>query len=225
MSRNTPKNFDEYFEANAVRLGLVDENGEPSSIFQVAEICFEGGMRAAMMPDLIDHEKYDSMKVKDLAAELKRLKETAEAIGKLAKIYGAEYKFLSESVLPEVMDEQGIQTMKIEGVGRLQLASDIQCSVLATNRDLLKEWLVKNGHASMVSETISAPTLKAFIREQMKAEADMSVGVQAAIDQGYTIEEIADAAGDAANGGDIGELWPKSLVAVHLFSKASVVKA
>jgi hypothetical protein len=209
MSRNTPKNFDEYFEANGLQLGIVNEKGEVSGDKQqLAEICFEGGMKAAMMPDLIDHEKYDSMKVKDLAAELKRLKETAEEIGRLAKIYGAEYKFLSESVLPEVMDEQGIQTMKIEGVGRLQLASDIQCNVLAANRDSLKEWLVENGHASMVSETVNVSTLKAFIREQMKAEAGMPTSIQ------------HDAAPE-----EVKELWPKSLVSVYLFSKASVVKA
>ena len=113
-------------------------------------------------------EEFEAMSVPELAGALRELKSRLEEVGRLKTEIQKSYDFLSMDVLPERMDEEGIQTLKIKDVGRLQMSSDIRCAVPAANRDAVKDWLTEHGHGSMVSETINASTLKAFVREMMK---------------------------------------------------------
>lgn len=113
-------------------------------------------------------DEFDEMSVSELAAALRGLKNRLEEITALKSKIQKAHDFLSIDVLPDRMDEEGIQTLKIKDVGRLQMSSDIRCAVPAANRDDVKDWLNNNGHGSMVSETINASTLKAFVREMMK---------------------------------------------------------
>jgi hypothetical protein len=124
--------------------------------------------RLFTMPKILTPEEFDEMSVSQLAAVLRTLKTDLEEIGRLKTEIQKAYDFLSEGVLPDRMDEEGIQTLKIKDVGRLQMTTDIRCAVPAANREPMKEWLIEHGHGSMVSETINASTLKAFVREMMK---------------------------------------------------------
>lgn len=117
-------------------------------------------------------DEFDNMSVSELAAALRGLKSRLEEVGRLKTEIQKSYDFLSIDVLPERMDEDGIQTLKIKDVGRLQMSSDIRCAVPAANREDVKEWLNEHGHGSMVSETINASTLKAFVREMMKEDKE-----------------------------------------------------
>jgi hypothetical protein len=130
------------------------------------EVGVEEGLELAMVVDLKDD--YESMPIPELAAELKRLKGNLDAFDAVKKEYQKAYDYLSISVLPERMDEAGVDGMKITDVGRLQLASDIRCSVPAKNKGAVQEWLRDHGHASMVTPTTNASTLKAFVKEMMR---------------------------------------------------------
>jgi hypothetical protein len=134
-------------------------------------MAFEAGTEAAMTAS-IDADGYEAMTVVQLAAELKRLKTELDAFGATKTAYQKGYDYLSISILPERMDEEGIGTMKVTGVGRLQVASDIRCSVPAANKEAVQKWLKDHGHGSMISPTTNASTLKAFVREMMKEEKE-----------------------------------------------------
>lgn len=116
--------------------------------------------------DLKDH--YKTMKIADLAAELKRLK--GQMVDAKAAHTQAQtmYDFLSISVLPEIMDDIGVELVRVKDVGRLQLASDIRCSCPADAKDGLQDWLEEKGHGELISSVVNASTLKAFVKEQMK---------------------------------------------------------
>ena len=111
---------------------------------------------------------YDKMGVAELGAQLKELKAKLEEASVIKAGFQSEYDFLSMNVIPDRMDEEKIKNMKIEGVGRLQTSSDIRCSVPAANREAVQEWLMEHGHGSMVSPSVNASTLKAFVKERMK---------------------------------------------------------
>lgn len=113
-------------------------------------------------------DEFESMSVPELAATLRELKTRLEEVGALKTELQKAYDFLSIDVLPDRMDEEGISTMKINGVGRLQSSSDIRCSCPAKNKIGLQEWLEEHGHGSMISATVNASTLKAFVKEMMK---------------------------------------------------------
>lgn len=110
-------------------------------------------------------EEYESMKVYQLATHLRKLKNLKDEIKALHTAVQNEYEFLSVNVLPERMDDEGIETLKIKDVGRLQSASDIRCNVPAANREALQEWLIEAGFESMVRPDVNSSTLKAFVKE------------------------------------------------------------
>lgn len=138
-----------------------------------------------------EESEFDNMSVPELAITLKNLKERLEEMGVIKTEIQKAYDFLSIAILPDRMDEEGIQTLKIKDVGRLQSKTDIRCSVPAKNKEAVAEWLNEHGHGSMISETINSSTLKAFVREMMKEDKE----------------------------------WPKDLLKVEPYSRATVVKA
>lgn len=110
-------------------------------------------------------QEYDNMKVFQLATHLRALKNLKDEIKALHTAVQDEYEFLSVNILPERMDDEGIETLKIKDVGRLQSASDIRCNVPAANREALQEWLIDAGFESMVRPDVNSSTLKAFVKE------------------------------------------------------------
>ncbi len=112
--------------------------------------------------------RHASMKLAEIAAEYKAIKEALEEAGEVKTILQKISDSYSKHILPARMEEEGIETVRIEGVGRLQTKSDIYCSCPAPNREALQDWLVDHGHGSLISQSVNASTLKAFIKEQMK---------------------------------------------------------
>ena len=114
------------------------------------------------------NQRWASMSITELAAEYKMIKE------KLAK--AEEYKTAMQSIhdhmgkqtLPERMEEEGIETLKIKDVNKKKKKADIYCSCPKDNQQALSDWLVEHGYGSMIKPTINSSTLKAFVKEQMK---------------------------------------------------------
>lgn len=113
-------------------------------------------------------EDMQQMSVMELAAYLRDLKDTIDEIKQVQSSMQKMYDFVSIAVLPERMDEEGIETVKVSGVGRLQLRSDIRCSTPAHNKEALHEWLRENGYESMIRPDVNSSTLKAFVKDCMK---------------------------------------------------------
>lgn len=110
---------------------------------------------------------YATMKVSQLAAHLKTLKGLKDEVKALHTAIQDEYEYLSINILPERMDDDGIETLTIKGVGRLQSAPDIRCNVPAANKEALQQWLIEAGFESMVNPDVNSSTLKAFVKECM----------------------------------------------------------
>jgi hypothetical protein len=97
--------------------------------------------------------------------ELKDLKESQEDG---LKDTNRVIEVITKNVLPEKMDEQGIQNVKIDGVGRVSLRGEVYASILAENRDRAYAWLRETGRASLITNTVNPSTLKAAAREWLK---------------------------------------------------------
>jgi hypothetical protein len=80
---------------------------------------------------------------------------------------------LTIKCIPEKLDEDGMANVTVimdDGTKRRwQTRADIRCSVLASHRQDLYHWLDEHGHESLITETVNASTLKAFLKEEMKA--------------------------------------------------------
>ncbi len=88
-----------------------------------------------------------------------RVKSPAEAL----------YNRLRFTTVPNLMDDEGIETIGVEGVGRVHLEDDI--SVKVESKEGLNEWLTANGLEDLIKETVNAQTLAASMRQRIKDNA------------------------------------------------------
>lgn len=154
-----------------------------------------------------DKEKFieflEDAKIADVARAIKEIKSTLEQADKAKKELQKLYDYITVSLAPERMAEEEISTMKIDNVGRLQCSPDLRCSCPAENKEMLKKWLVDNGHKALISDTINSSSLKAFVREMISTENEL-------IKEGRKPEK---------------PLYPKDILKIEPFSRATVVKA
>jgi len=102
-------------------------------------------------------------------AELKRALEASKAKNTMCQIM---YDMLAIDVLPDRMEDEDIEVIKIKDVGRLQVKADIRCSCPAANRDKLMAWLREHKQAALIANAVNAATLKAYVKESIKNGED-----------------------------------------------------
>lgn len=188
----------------AIDLGTIDRvEFMPKLALQSEQMGFYEEILAGIRT-LIDEEDakwdavpdYAAMSIPEMAVCLKKLKDELDLMGSIKTEVQKRYDFLSISVLPDRMDEEGVVTMRVADVGRLQASSDIRCNVPSANKALLEEWLTKNGHGAMIASAVNSSTFKAFVKEQMKTESDEPESIT----------------------------YPKHLIKVEPYSRAVIVK-
>jgi len=122
----------------------------------------------------IDYEElenhYITLSLPELTAEIHRLKTELDSRSASKTLIQKMYDHLTMAIVPDRMDDEGVSTMNVTGVGRLQVAANIRCSCPAPNKEALYKWLKDNNHAAMIQPTVNSSTLKAFVVEQMKEE-------------------------------------------------------
>lgn len=114
-------------------------------------------------------EMYEGLNLPQLSAEMVRLKGAKKEAEDAVKLINMEFDLVRLMVVPDKMSELDISSMNVNGVGRLTIASDAYCNTIPGQKDALFQWMRENDHEDLISEAINASTLKAFIKEQIKA--------------------------------------------------------
>jgi hypothetical protein len=121
---------------------------------------------------ILEKERYDqlvnvwkAMGLKDLAIEFKRLQDKYNEEKAISAVTYAEFEILRKQILPQIMDDMGLSTAKVEGVGRIQVGQ--QVSAKQIDKQGLIDWLEANGHSAIVAETVNSSTLSSFIKAQI----------------------------------------------------------
>lgn len=107
-----------------------------------------------------------ALSITELAALLKQTKEEHEALDRTAKDKKEIYEYLRLQVVPDKMDDMGVSSMNIDGIGRLGVTSDAYVSVKAGQKEMLYNWLKEHEFEDLIVPTVNGSTLKAFIKEQ-----------------------------------------------------------
>lgn len=108
------------------------------------------------------------MNLKEAIVSLRDIKKQLDEAAAVKTKIQKEFDRLSIEVIPDLMAEQDITNIKIDEVGRIALRDDIRCSVPSGNSEALYRWLQDNGHDSLITNTVNASTLKAFVKEQIR---------------------------------------------------------
>ena len=100
-----------------------------------------------------------------LVAQMKETQARKEVAEEGLKLINADLDELRLKRIPELMDSLGVKNATFEGLGRVQLASDLYCSTKAGQKDAAMQWLRDCGYADMISETYNASSMKALVRQ------------------------------------------------------------
>lgn len=75
------------------------------------------------------------------------------------------------SLLPDLMQEQEVENIQVEEVGKCYLTDDI--NVTCKDKEAMKTWLIEQGLEDLITESINAQSLTAFVRRRMKAGEEL----------------------------------------------------
>jgi len=111
--------------------------------------------------------------LKDLCARMKALQEQKELLDTDSKVLTLEIDNLRLKLIPEMMDQLEVKNATFDGIGRVQLATDLYCSTKAGQKDAAMQWLRDLGLDDMISETYNATSMKALVRRLIVDGAEM----------------------------------------------------
>lgn len=115
--------------------------------------------------------EYEGQTIIELAHTLKTLQDAKSAIDDSLKSINAAIEVVRIEMLPDMMDDAGISTMNITGLGRLQLTDDLQ--IQHKNKPGLMGWLNEHDMWDLVTETVNGSTFKASMRKRIKDGKDL----------------------------------------------------
>jgi len=113
-------------------------------------------------------EELESLGVKALALRMRQLKDRIDELSKEKTSMQKEFDLIRKSLLPERMEDEGIQNLTLKGIGRVSLRPELYVSIPADSKPLAYEWLKEHGYASLVTPYVQPSTLKAWAKEQIE---------------------------------------------------------
>lgn len=118
----------------------------------------------------IDNEfaEYDELPLIELIKEMYIIQGEKEDVEGDLKNLNKHLDFLRFTKIPQVMEDQGIKNISVEGVGRVSLTADMHVSVKAEMKEMFYTWLRDNGRQDLIQPTINSSTLKATVKNMVK---------------------------------------------------------
>jgi hypothetical protein len=87
------------------------------------------------------------------------------------------YDIMRFTVVPEVFADNDITTLTLEGIGRCNIMDDIQVAIVGDGKEdkerhkqAFYEWLRQNELEDIITQTVNAQTLAAFVRRQLQSK-------------------------------------------------------
>ena len=114
------------------------------------------------------YPEYNDMTIAELAQAQVDVKNEIEALKASTSLLDKRFDDLRLHRIPDKMEETGILSVKLDGIGRLSMQGNLHASILKDKKEEAYDWLQENGHGDLIKGTVNASTLKAFIKECMK---------------------------------------------------------
>lgn len=111
-------------------------------------------------------EEYGKLTLVDMAKKMDEIRGLKDAVEEKLKKINAHYDALRLDLIPAKMEEDGIEGLKVEGVGRVSLTGDMYVRV--QNKLELYTWLKEMKLGDLIQPTVNSSTLKASIKKRIK---------------------------------------------------------
>lgn len=109
----------------------------------------------------------DLLDLRELCSRMAALQADIEERDEATKLLKVQLDDLRLRQIPELMEVLEVKTTTFEGLGRVQLASDLYCSTEAGRKDEAMQWLRDCGYGDMISEAYNATSMKALMRRMI----------------------------------------------------------
>lgn len=113
------------------------------------------------------YNKYETLSLEEMAIAMAQTRRELDDAKAQAAGHQKEWDVLRKIVIPNKMEELGIESVRITGVGTVSSRADAYCTVPSGKKIELMEWFRDNGMEDMVTETVNSSTLKAWVKEQI----------------------------------------------------------
>lgn len=107
----------------------------------------------------------DRLTVTNYALKMKDLKERIDYFRSQATDLQKEYDEIRFKLLPDAMEEEGLESLRITGVGTVYLTDDINVSL--KDKEGAYKWLEDHGFGDIIKPYVFPQTIKAFTKEQI----------------------------------------------------------
>lgn len=106
--------------------------------------------------------------VPKIAKIMANVKATKERLEEELKVVNAEFDVLRIEVMPTAMEEAGLESARVAGVGRVSLTGDMYVRLPKQHKKDFFFWLRRYRLGDIIQETINSSTLKAFVKNRIK---------------------------------------------------------
>ena len=114
------------------------------------------------------YPEYDGLTILELAQAQVDAKAEIDALGKVKTEWQKKFDHLRLFRIPEQMENEGINSVNLEGIGRLSTQGNIYAGIMKDKKDEAYDWLRDNGHGDLINGTVNSSSLKAFLKECMR---------------------------------------------------------
>lgn len=115
----------------------------------------------------------DMNQLRTLCVQMKDLQRRKDELETQLSTVNGDLDNLRLREIPTLMESLEVKNATFEGVGRVQLASDLYASTREGKKDTAMQWLRDCGYEGMITETYNASSLKALLRRLMVEGADI----------------------------------------------------
>ena len=114
------------------------------------------------------YKDLDNYSIDELAAIQSKLKKDIDNIKIAESALVKFYEVIRKDKLPQLMDNQDINGVSINNVGRVSIIDDCYASIKSNKKSEAFEWLDDHGHADMITRNVHPSSLKALMKSKIK---------------------------------------------------------
>lgn len=113
-------------------------------------------------------DKMRAADIKTLAMVHQNLNDLTDEIDEARKVLSKTYDWLRHSLMIDKMDDAGLESFSVAGVGRVYIQSSLNASIRAGAKEGAYEWLGDHGHGDLIQETVNSSSLKALAKAKIQ---------------------------------------------------------
>jgi len=110
-------------------------------------------------------KSFEGLTLQQMAQKFVDMQQTYDDAKAASTVIFHELDYLKRTTIPEKMDDEDINIVTFDGIGKLSIK--YAGSAKQLDKEALAEWLREHGHESMIKPSINSSSLSSFMKNQI----------------------------------------------------------